>query len=102
MVEIRKTKIKRGQLTRVVFLGFKYTAEKNYAGVSSCTQGVQTDFYVDDFITSVETTEEAYAVLSDGTELLSTTEFTLTSILASGRKSWTIQPKNSSPMRKKN
>ena len=32
---------------------------------------------MDDFITSVETTEEAYAVLSDATELLSTTGFTL-------------------------
>ena len=57
--------------------GIKYTAKKNYAGVSSCTlKRILTDFYVDDFITSVETTEEAYAVLSDATELLSTTGFT--------------------------
>ena len=56
----------------------KYTAKKSYAGVFSCTlKRIQTDFYVDDFITSVETTEEAYTVLSDATELLSTTGFTL-------------------------
>ena len=57
----------------------KYTASKNYANVSLDTiERVNSDFYVDDFITSVTSVEEAKRTIKEATELLATTGFVLT------------------------
>ena len=57
----------------------KYTAKRNYSRASEDTvRRVEQDFYVDDFITSLPTVEDAKRVAYEVTELLSTTGFTLT------------------------
>ena len=57
----------------------KYTARKNYAKVPQETQQrVERDFYVDDFITSVDSIAKAKRSISDATKLLATTGFVLT------------------------
>ena len=57
----------------------RYTALKNYANVSPDTvHRVKNDFYVDDFITSINTVAEAKRVIKEATKLLASTGFTLT------------------------
>ena len=57
----------------------KYTASKNHAKVSPDTlDRVNSDFYVDDFITSVTSIGEAKKVIKETTQLLATTGFVLT------------------------
>ena len=57
----------------------KYTARKNYAKVPPETgQRVERDFYVDDFITSVDSIAKAKSIIADATKLLATTGFVLT------------------------
>ena len=57
----------------------RYTALKNHANVSLDTlHRVKNDFYVDDFITSVNTVAEAKRVIKEATKLLASTGFTLT------------------------
>ena len=56
----------------------RYTALKNYANVSPDTvHRVKNDFYVDDFITSVNSVAEAKRVIKEATKLLASTGFTL-------------------------
>ena len=57
----------------------KYIALKNHANVSpDIVHRVKNDFYVDDFITSVNTVVEAKRVIKEAIKLLASTGFTLT------------------------
>ena len=57
----------------------QYTASKNYARVSQDTVlSLKQDFYVDDFISSVKTIEEAKRVLREAKITMGTTGFVLT------------------------
>ena len=65
----------------------KYTALKNYADISSQSLSrIERDFYVDDFITSVEGIEEAKKVMHDATKILATTGFVLTKFSSNCRE----------------
>ena len=65
----------------------KYTARKNYANVSADTvQRVESDFYVDDLITSVETLKEACRVVKEAKLMLATTGFELTKFSSNSRQ----------------
>ena len=63
----------------------KYAAGKNFAKVPPETQQrVERDFYVDDFITSVDSIAKGFradttkSIIADATKLLATTGFVLT------------------------
>ena len=65
----------------------KYVARQNYSNVSDDTvQMVKQDFYVDDFITSVSTIEDAKRVVTESTKLLATTGFSLTKFACNNRE----------------
>ena len=49
---------------------------------------IETDFYEDDFITSVESLEEAQRMILNATELLKTTGFVLTKLSSISKNLW--------------
>ena len=65
----------------------KYTAQKNYAKVpDEYMKKIETDFYVDDLIISVESLNEAKDIISYATELLATTGFVLTKFASNSKE----------------
>ena len=65
----------------------KYTARKNYAKVpDEYMKKIETDFYVDDLIISVESLNEAKDIISYATELLATTGFVLTKFASNSKE----------------